>query len=1023
MVKRHKRSLTLAALVLLLAQVFLMTFCNVTAIAVTKEESSGSLFDNEFGNASVSYEETSTERLKWTVHLTKATQETATRFMLEVTGDGQAVTPENVQVLTKSNPTMSFAAGNGAGQITAGMSETVATTTGSAVITFDTNRSYTAMTVKPKLIADVTPATDLLAGNTGKSFTIPQVATSESTSENSAVAASEAPVSESSAAEATSSTEVAATEETTATSEVTESTSTEQSATTDSTTASTEATEESDVEDEVDAESDVEADADTGIVPAESHYTGLRFEKTWKDMPSSVPEGAKTVQVQIKRRIVGSTTWDKYQEPKDINYSDATIIDGKTVTVDEWHNLPLYDEDGKGPYEYTLEELPNPYYDSEQFDAVESSIENVEQITSNSELDWTYDKPGYIIAFAKDYGKWLIWTVDPVLDKQTFIDNLNNYSGPVGGTGSSYGTFVGSKGNNKANLNNTVWVTGNTDGIVDGLDFQISTTVTYSDDGDYKATIHFDTTDIWTQFFYGGHTTKMVPITNTYIPPKNITVKKIWYDKDNAYNTRENIQLALEQSLDGGDTWSPYMETVKNEQGEAELKEAVFNIDKGATENELSHLFTVPSKVGDETATYRVVEKVWNGSEYESRPVKGYGDPEYSSPNGETEGTLSVTNILNYDISVQKIWNDNENAYNTRKDIQLVLQRMLEGETEWSDVSGVDPLSIAKGDTGEALTGKFNVPSVVDGKDAQYSVIERVTVDGKVQERVPGYEKPIYNPESISESGNLTVTNNLLTTKLGFTKVGNDESTRLSGVSFTLTGDNGYTSGEKPVESAADGTVNFSELPIGQYTLTETDTVAGYQVGGPWTFDVEDVNGKLVIIWQDGTKPSDIKIINTLKPFDLTVNKTDDQGKALEGAEFTLVDENNNEFTATVSPDGATFTFTGLTAPGTYTLHEKTAPDGYRVLEKDIVIDIDALGKVTINTNNQENVHADGNDPDNVLIGGQGNNQITLSVANDPKAPLPSTGGPGTLLFSLIGMLALGATGLYFYFRKDQEVA
>lgn len=94
MVKRHKRSLTLAALVLLLAQVFLMTFCNITAIAVTKEESSGSLFDNEFGNASVSYEETSTERLKWTVHLTKATQETATRFMVEVTGDGQAVTPE-----------------------------------------------------------------------------------------------------------------------------------------------------------------------------------------------------------------------------------------------------------------------------------------------------------------------------------------------------------------------------------------------------------------------------------------------------------------------------------------------------------------------------------------------------------------------------------------------------------------------------------------------------------------------------------------------------------------------------------------------------------------------------------------------------------------------------------------------------------------------------------------------------------------------------------------------------------------
>ncbi|MCD5030227.1 Cna B-type domain-containing protein [Enterococcus asini] len=392
MVKRHKRSLTLAALVLLLAQVFLMTFCNITAIAVTKEESSGSLFDNEFGNASVSYEETSTERLKWTVHLTKATQETATRFMVEVTGDGQAVTPENVQVLTKSNPTMNFAAGNGAGQITAGMSETAATTTGSAVITFDTNRSYTAMTVKPKLIADVNPATDLLAGNTGKSFTIPQVATSESTSENNAVAASEAPVSESSATEATSSTEVAVSETTS---------STEQEATTDS----TEETGEADVEDEV-RDTDIAAST-TSIVPADTHYTGLRFEKTWENMPSPVPEEAQTVQVQIKRKLVteAETEWKNYDEPKTISYADA--VNG--ITVDEWHNLPLYDADGN-QYEYTLEELPNPYFDSVQGKTVESKIDGVVKVPNNNVDKWINNNPGFIVINTTD-SKWIVWTL------------------------------------------------------------------------------------------------------------------------------------------------------------------------------------------------------------------------------------------------------------------------------------------------------------------------------------------------------------------------------------------------------------------------------------------------------------------------------------------------------------------------------------------------------------------------------------------------------------------------------------
>lgn len=1019
MVKRHKRSLTLAALVLLLAQVFLMTFCNITAIAVTKEESSGSLFDNEFGNASVSYEETSTERLKWTVHLTKATQETATRFMVEVTGDGQAVTPENVQVLTKSNPTMNFAAGNGAGQITAGMSETAATTTGSAVITFDTNRSYTAMTVKPKLIADVTPATDLLAGNTGKSFTIPQVATSESTSENSAVAASEAPVSESSATEATSSTEVAATEETTATSEVTESTSTEQSATTDSTTASTEATEESDVEDEADAESDVKANADTGIVPAESHYTGLRFEKTWvfpDGVPSPLPDEAQTVQVQIKRRIVGSTTWDKYQEPKDINYSDATIIDGKTVTVDEWHNLPLYDADGK-QYEYTLEELPNAYYDSEQGKTVDSTISNVTEVPNNNESKWSYTDTGFIIASIK--GKWFIWTVDPVLDKEAFMNNVKGYTGKPGGSGNSFDKFK-----TDATLSNTVWVTGNTDGIIDGVDYGITTEVEYKDTGEFVASIIFGATKLWTQFFYGGHTTAMVPITNTYNPPTKITVQKNWNDESNAYNTREDIQLVVKRQLAGETGW-----TVVDDEANP------FNIDNDKEGNTFSHDFTLPSKVDGKKAIYKVVEMVLNEStgKYEERAVKGYDDPYYSDPNGLAAGTLSVdNNLITYDISVQKIWNDNENAYNTRKDIQLVLQRQLEGETLWSDVGTHD---IASGATEDADLSKMfeNVPSVVDGLNATYRVIERVTVDGEVQERVPGYKAPAYDPASIAESGNLTVTNELLTTKLGFTKVDNDESTPLSGVSFTVTGEeNGY---KKTLTTGDDGKVLFEDLlelnpdlipeldsdnpeKDGYYTLTETG-LPGYLSAGPWKFSVvyNETSNSMEIVWKDGKSPlKDDKLVNTLKPFDLTVNKTDDQGKALKGAEFTLVDANNNKFTATVSEDGATFTFTGLTPPGEYTLTEVKAPEGYRKLETPIKIVIDELGNVTIDEGEEQA-------KETLTVSENGNYQITLTVANDPKAPLPSTGGPGTLLFTLIGMVTLGAAGMYVFFRKDQEVA
>lgn len=399
---------------------------------------------------------------------------------------------------------------------------------------------------------------------------------------------------------------------------------------------------------------------------------------------------------------------------------------------------------------------------------------------------------------------------------------------------------------------------------------------------------------------------------------------------------------------------------------------------------------------------------------------------------------IKNTYIPKEKITIEKKWDDNDNAYNTRKDIQLVLQRKLEGETKWSDVG---THNISSGATSESELSKTfeNLPSIINGKNAIYRVIEKVlNEDGTYTEgRVPGYETPKYSPKNISNKliskfGTLTVTNKLLTTKLGFTKVGNDESTPLSGVSFTVTGEeNGY---KKTLTTGDDGKVLFEDLlelnpdlipeldsdnpeKDGYYTLTETG-LPGYLSAGPWKFSVvyNETSNSMEIVWKDGKSPlKDDKLVNTLKPFDLTVNKIDDQKKALKGAEFTLTKEGDNSFKIVLPGEKGSptskFEFKNL-APGTYFLEETDAPDGYRGLINPITIVIDELGNVTIDDTGQKDVLVE-----------KGNNQISLTVENDPKAPLPSTGGPGTLLFSLIGMLALGATGLYFYFRKDQEVA
>ena len=897
MVKRHKRSLTLAALVLLLAQVFLMTFCNITAIAVTKEESSGSLFDNEFGNASVSYEETSTERLKWTVHLTKATQETATRFMVEVTGDGQAVTPENVQVLTKSNPTMSFAAGNGAGQITAGMSETAATTTGSAVITFDTNRNYTAMTVKPKLIADVNPATDLLAGNTGKSFTIPQVATSESTSENSAVAASEAPVSESSATEATSSTEAAATEETTATSEVTESTSTEQSATTDSTTASTEATEESDVVDEATEESNDSTVAFQNLVEYEANITSLRFEKEWIMPEGMDPHDLPPIKIQIMQG-------DKpYKDPIEVSWSELDELNenGNYVSIREWKNLPIVRDEQGNILEYTIQELPNEYYEEGEPNVTASTIDSIEYVKNNSGNDWDIE-PTFVIARLTEGGNFAIWTLNHIETDQEKLAFLQNVLAAAGTKLDSPLDKL-----DLSNINNFVWFEGPNVKADVGTG-QVEINITFNPDGSIdNSKMIFSGKSTWTHFATGGYSTRQVDIANTYIPQNKISIAKKWDDNSNAYSTRENIQVVLQQSLDGGNTWTDYTKT--NDDGTVE---GLLNISKDTTESDFSQKdIEVPSRVDKKEATYRIIERVWDGSKY------------------------------------------------------------------------------------------------VDN------------VDG-VTKRIEGYSEPEYSdPREISDTDELTVTNTLLTKDLSFTKYDNDGATLLPGITFDVVATNkGNNYHQTDTTDDQTGKVDFTGLPVGDYTLTETNIPTGYEKVGPWDFKVVDNDGVLSIKWGSNGSPYETgeegKVVNHLKPFELIVNKEDDQDNPLEGAEFALIDANGKQFTATV--DGATFTFTGLTAPGEYTLTEVKAPEGYRKLETPIKIVIDELGNVTIDEGEEQA-------KETLTVSENGNYQITLTVANEPKAPLPSTGGPGTLLFTLIGMATLGAAGIYMFFRKDQEVA
>lgn len=911
MKKTRKRLFAFSGLFVLVAQVLVMALCSIPAIAVTREETNRTLFNNEHGSATISYEEMESGGLNWTINLQKAAHDTATRFMVAMTADGQAIMPENVQTVMQSAPEISFTAGNGEGLMLAGLQEGAAGSgAGSAVITYQTSGNYGQMAVVPKLVTVGDTVSDLLAGNPGVVYDIPVKEEPAATEE---AVTGELPLNDGQTA-TTETTEADAVESTTDSqdAEITESTT--ESTATDEATEVTETTESSDAvaegevvesgsEDSTEAtESSSEAEDETGdsleairlVVPSNddigsdsSNWTSLNVNKTWDGEPV---EGEDTVYFQLMRKKKNDpdSSYEAYGDKKSITYGKSDL---------EWSLLPRFDDankDPKNPYVYTAVEVNNEYYDVTQGETLQSVIESLNQVRSCSETSVVArDDPSYFIADTKQ--NWVIWTIDYMTDdeKKAFLTNVYNFGMANGASGQPFHDFASDyEAGIDQMMSKIDWISGTQETKTLGV------TVLPKAEGGYDIEVDFKGTKYWEHYMYGGNSTKTLQFTNTYIPQKdiNITIKKIWEDFNNKFGTREDIELVLEQSLDGGNTWSEYMYF------------PITSSEATKFSKEYSKEYSVPSRVNGKDATYQIKELVKDGDSYTERNVTGYEDPAYSEPT-------------------------------------------------------------------------------------------------------------VLPADGVSE---LSVKNTLRMTDLIFTKVRNDaNNSPLSDVLFTLLDENGKTLKEVP-SGEGDGAVRFNGLPVGKYTLVES-VPSGYNDDvSSWNFEViVGDNGELTIDWGDARSPfkdGEINngiLVNNLKPFQFVVNKVDDLGNSLEGATFELSGDNLKDPLTIVG--GSKFEFNDLT-PGTYTLTETDAPDGYAKLTEtfEIVISVNENGEIEVTIN--------GGDPVPVDTKGE-NNIFTYKVANKKLVPLPATGGPGTLLFFVMGILAIAVTGIYFVSRQKQEVA
>lgn len=170
-----------------------------------------------------------------------------------------------------------------------------------------------------------------------------------------------------------------------------------------------------------------------------------------------------------------------------------------------------------------------------------------------------------------------------------------------------------------------------------------------------------------------------------------------------------------------------------------------------------------------------------------------------------------------------------------------------------------------------------------------------------------------------------------------------------------------------------------------------------------------------------GETPWDNVIVFTYK---VVINKTDEKGVALTGAEFTLtkelLDGSKKTIAVVKSNEDRTFTFNGLD-DGRYTLKETQTPSGYNTIS-DITFTVNADHTITWDGTNREFVLKELNGTkvtgEITLTPDKTKGSLSADVVNKKGSTLPETGGIGTTIFYVVGVILMLGAGVLLVTKK-----
>lgn len=274
--------------------------------------------------------------------------------------------------------------------------------------------------------------------------------------------------------------------------------------------------------------------------------------------------------------------------------------------------------------------------------------------------------------------------------------------------------------------------------------------------------------------------------------------------------------------------------------------------------------------------------------------------------------------------------------------------------------------------------------------------------------------------------------------KFDIKKVQVGTTTPVSGAVFLHTKPDGTT---ESLTTDEKGEITITGLETGIHKIKETNAPDGYQLNtNEVVFEVEAGTGKIKftsdsnsLVTQGVEDSGDgyATFADMVNPFDLKITKTNEHGKVLKGAEFTLYSDKDctKVVDTQVSDENGVLSFKDLKVETTYYFKETKAPKGYRIpvdengnayvhsvyvksAPQNNTFDFTVDNTMYNTSNTTGTVHLEGTKKDRV---------IAVSITNKTTQLLPETGSNGTIILVGLGC-AIIAFALYKS-KKDKMIS